>query len=68
MYGDIGSKSALCGQKLKITNAANGNSITVEIADACEACPDTQIDLSTGAFNQLADPNLGLVDVSILWL
>jgi hypothetical protein len=68
MYGDIGAKSALCGQKLQISNPANGNSVTVTIADACEACKDTQIDLSTGAFNKLADPNLGLVDVTIQWL
>jgi len=66
MYGNIGAKSGLCGKQLKITNPANHKSVTVTIADACESCADNHIDLSTGAFNKIADPEQGQLDSKLI--
>ncbi|KAI0670351.1 hypothetical protein C8Q78DRAFT_1069973 [Trametes maxima] len=65
-YGDLGAKSALCGQKVQITNKKNGKSVTVTIADACPTCgTENDIDLSQGAFDQIATEEEG--EVPITW-
>ncbi|KAI0831336.1 RlpA-like double-psi beta-barrel-protein domain-containing protein-containing protein [Trametes gibbosa] len=65
-YGDLGAKSSLCGKQVKITNTKNNKSVTVTIADACPTC-DTgnDIDLSSGAFTQIATKDEG--EVPITW-
>jgi hypothetical protein len=63
-YGDTSQVSPLCGQQVLITNPANGKSVTVTIADACPTCDNSNsIDLSTGAFDQIADESQGIVPI-----
>jgi len=63
-YGNLGAKSNLCGQKVKITNTQNKKSVTVTIEDACPTCDNgNSIDLSVGAFQQIADLGQGIVPI-----
>jgi hypothetical protein len=63
-YGFTGKKSDLCGQKVQITNPKNGKSVTVTIADACPTCENkNSIDLSVKAFNSIATPAEGMVNI-----
>ena len=56
---------SLCGQQVTITNTDNGKSVTVTIADECPTCTNgNSIDLSTGAFDQIADESSGIVPIS----
>ena len=65
-YGDSGGVSALCGKQVKITNTDNGKTVTVTVADDCPTCENSNsIDLSTGAFDQIADEATG--EVPITW-
>ncbi|KAI0362135.1 barwin-like endoglucanase [Trametes cingulata] len=64
-YGDLSRKSSLCGQQVKITNKNNGKSVVVTIADACPTCgTGNDIDLSVGAFTQIATEEEGEVPIS----
>ncbi|KAI8998611.1 RlpA-like double-psi beta-barrel-protein domain-containing protein-containing protein [Trametes punicea] len=64
-YGDLSKESPLCGQQVKITNLNNGKTVTVTIADACPTCPgENDIDLSEGAFTQIATIPEGEVPIS----
>ncbi|KAH8116920.1 hypothetical protein DFH11DRAFT_1578189 [Phellopilus nigrolimitatus] len=61
-YGDTSVASALCGKQAKITNTDNGKSVVVTIADACPTCENSNcMDLSKGAFDQIADESTGEV-------
>jgi hypothetical protein len=61
-YGDTGVRSPLCGKQVKITNIANGLSVIVTIEDACPTCNDANsIDMSTGAFDKIANAATGLI-------
>jgi rare lipoprotein A (peptidoglycan hydrolase) len=63
-YGNPGAVSALCGKQVQITNTQNGKTVTVTIADDCPTCKNRDsIDLSTAAFNSIADPSLGVVPI-----
>ncbi|KAJ3991871.1 RlpA-like double-psi beta-barrel-protein domain-containing protein-containing protein [Lentinula boryana] len=65
-YGDTGQVSPLCGQYVKITNINNQKTVTVKIADACPTCnSENSIDLSQGAFTQIATIEEG--EVPITW-
>jgi hypothetical protein len=64
-YGNLGAKSSLCGKKVKLTNANNKKSVTVVIADACPTCKNgNSIDLSSGAFKQIATLDEGMVPIT----
>jgi len=64
-YGNSGVTSGLCGQQVQITNNANGNTVVVTIADDCPTCNNgNSIDLSLGAFEKLADPSVGQLDIT----
>lgn len=64
-YGDLGAVSSLCGKKVKITNPANQQSVTVTVADACPTCNNANsIDLSLAAFKQIAALDQGLVKIT----
>jgi hypothetical protein len=64
-YGNLSVKSALCGKQVKITNPANGKSVTVTVADACPTCKNSNsIDLSVGAFKQIATEEQGMVGIN----
>jgi hypothetical protein len=63
-YGNLGQKSALCGKQVRLTNTKNNKSVTVTIADACPTCNNNNsIDLSEGAFKQIATLDEGLVPI-----
>ncbi|KAJ4490155.1 barwin-like endoglucanase [Lentinula aciculospora] len=65
-YGDTGQVSSLCGKYVKITNINNQKIVTVKIADACPSCEsENSIDLSQGAFTQIATIEEG--EVPITW-
>lgn len=64
-YGDLGARSSLCGKQVSITNTKNGKSVTVTIADACPTCDNSNsIDLSSGAFQQIATLDEGIVPIA----
>ncbi|KAF8636572.1 hypothetical protein AX17_003383 [Amanita inopinata Kibby_2008] len=68
-YGYLGSRSNLCGKKVKITNPSNNKSVTVTIADACPTCRNSNsIDLSLEAFKQIADLSRGIVAIDWVFL
>lgn len=55
-------QSPYCGQTIQITNIGSddgvggaGSSITVTVADTCEGCDESHLDLSIGAWNALTD-------------
>lgn len=58
MHGE--SPAPLCGRKIRATNKGSddgvggaGRSVTVTVADTCEACDKTHLDFSVGAWNAL---------------
>ncbi|EIW51730.1 uncharacterized protein TRAVEDRAFT_32245 [Trametes versicolor FP-101664 SS1] len=64
-YGDLSKQSSLCGKQVQITNTKNGKTVTVTIADACPTCgTGNDIDLSQGAFDQIATEEEGEVPIS----
>jgi hypothetical protein len=59
----------LCGKQVQITNVANGKTVTATVADECPTCNNAQsIDMSTGAFDQIADEATGLINISWILL
>ncbi|KZT42033.1 barwin-like endoglucanase [Sistotremastrum suecicum HHB10207 ss-3] len=65
-YGNSGNASPLCGKQVRITNTNNQKSVTVTIADDCPTCINSNsIDLSVGAFTQIATEEEG--EVPIKW-
>ncbi|GAA5898673.1 hypothetical protein JCM8208_004729 [Rhodotorula glutinis] len=55
---------AHCGQKVQLTNTANGKSVTATVADTCPGCVFGAIDLSEGAFLQLGTLDQGVLPLS----
>ncbi|MGK4585808.1 cysteine/serine endopeptidase inhibitor [Kitasatospora sp. HPMI-4] len=53
----------LC-QGVSVQVTYNGATVTVPVADKCASCDPTHVDLSQPAFQQLADPSLGFVNVT----
>jgi len=63
-YGPTGVQSPLCGKQVFIINTDNGKSVTATIADACPTCDnDNSIDMSVGAFTQIAAESTGLIPI-----
>ncbi|KAJ1928388.1 hypothetical protein IWQ60_002110 [Tieghemiomyces parasiticus] len=56
----------LCGQKALVTGPKG--SVTVTIVDKCPPCKSGDLDLSVGAFDQIADQAAGRVPVSWTWV
>lgn len=64
-YGNTSVKSSLCGKRVQITNPKNNKSVTVTVADACPTCENSNsIDLSVGAFKQIATEAEGMVHIN----
>ncbi|TCD64649.1 hypothetical protein EIP91_003809 [Steccherinum ochraceum] len=64
-YGYDGNASPLCGKQVEITNTKNGKKVTVTVADDCPTCNNgNSIDLSVGAFTQIATKDDGEVPIS----
>ena len=57
---DLYNSGAGCGDQYTLTY--NGNSVTVRVVDLCPGCPSPGFDLSSGAFSQLADTSVGVID------
>jgi len=53
--------TSLCGKQVVVTNA--GKSVTTTVADLCAGCANSDIDLSPGAFDQIANEAQGRVAV-----
>ncbi|KPV90667.1 RlpA-like protein precursor [Pseudoalteromonas sp. P1-30] len=53
------------GTKVKVTNLANNKSVIVRINDRGPYVRGRVIDLSLGMFKKIADPKVGVIDVSI---
>jgi rare lipoprotein A len=51
------------GTKIKVTNPRNGASVVVRVNDRGPYYTDRILDLSYGAFNQIADPSNGEVKI-----
>ncbi|BGP00828.1 DPBB_1 domain-containing protein [Rhodotorula toruloides] len=52
-----------CGQKVQITNTANGQSIEATVADTCPGCQFGAIDLSVAAFKALGSLDSGVLPI-----
>ncbi|KAL9123347.1 MAG: hypothetical protein Q9175_008368 [Cornicularia normoerica] len=60
------NNNPLCGHKVKVWNTAKpSTTVTVAIVDTCPGCAGHyDLDLSPGAFNQLANPSVGRIHIS----
>ncbi|KAJ3715114.1 RlpA-like double-psi beta-barrel-protein domain-containing protein-containing protein [Lentinula raphanica] len=68
-YGDFNQVSPLCGKYIKITNTKNQKTVIVKIADACPGCStDNSVDLSEGAFTQIATIEEGEVPITYVFV
>ncbi|KAF7976348.1 hypothetical protein HWV62_7094 [Athelia sp. TMB] len=62
-YGNSDATSSLCGKQVRVTNTSNKKTVVVTIADDCPTCKNANsIDLSKGAFTQIATIEEGEVD------
>ncbi|KGB78312.2 hypothetical protein CNBG_3874 [Cryptococcus deuterogattii R265] len=57
--------SPYCGKQITLTNTNNGKSVTATVADVCPTCEtNNSLDLSIGAFNQIATEEEGMVPIT----
>ncbi len=56
----------LCNRRIRASY--NGRSVEVKVVDRCPGCPENGLDLSPGAFQQLADLGVGVVQGSWEWI
>ncbi|KAF8446014.1 RlpA-like double-psi beta-barrel-protein domain-containing protein-containing protein, partial [Boletus edulis BED1] len=56
----------VCGKQVTVTY--QGKTVTVTITDRCEACQVTDLDFSPSAFDILADPSVGRIDMTWDWV
>ncbi|GAA5896444.1 hypothetical protein JCM8208_001876 [Rhodotorula glutinis] len=56
--------SGWCGRTVKITNKANGATITAKVADTCPGCSYGSLDLSTGAFGAIGNYDTGVLSIN----
>jgi Lytic transglycolase len=61
------NNDVFCGHKIKAT-VAGGASVTVTVTDRCVACGPDDLDFSPAAFDQLADPSAGRIDITWQWV
>ncbi|KAM5543280.1 hypothetical protein V8D89_003154 [Ganoderma adspersum] len=67
-YGPTSQVSPNCGRSITLTNTDNGKQVTVTVADVCVTCSnENDLDLSTGAFIQIATSGLADGYVPISW-
>ncbi|KAI8978054.1 RlpA-like double-psi beta-barrel-protein domain-containing protein-containing protein [Pilobolus umbonatus] len=62
-YSGNPNNNPLCGKRIRVTNKANGKSVTVKIVDMCPPCSYGSVDLSPAAFQQIADLSTGRIKV-----
>ncbi|KAI9842232.1 MAG: hypothetical protein M1837_007377 [Sclerophora amabilis] len=70
--GSDPNANPLCGLRIRAARfdeqVAERRSVDLTVVDRCVGCDPTDLDLSPGAFNKLANPDRGRVDVSWAWL
>ncbi|KAF2105817.1 RlpA-like double-psi beta-barrel-protein domain-containing protein-containing protein, partial [Lophiotrema nucula] len=68
--GSDPNQNPLCGRMIRAQRVNNGKTVSVDlkVVDRCTGCQPTDIDVSPGIFKQLADPDLGRVNVTWAWL
>ncbi len=69
--GSDPNQNPLCGKKLRAKRYKEGTgerSVDLTVVDRCVGCKSTDIDVTTSAFQQLADIDLGRVTVTWSWL
>lgn len=59
------NNNPLCGKK--ITAYYQGKSVVVTVVDRCEGCQYNDLDFSPSAFSQIADQDLGRIDITWNW-
>ncbi|KAL8276154.1 hypothetical protein RQP46_011448 [Phenoliferia psychrophenolica] len=52
-----------CGKMVKITNTANGKSVTAKVMDECPGCGWGSLDLSVAAFNKIGKQSTGVLPI-----
>jgi hypothetical protein len=55
----------VCNKRVQATY--QGKSVTVAITDRCTGCKITDLDFSPSAFDTLANPSLGRIDIGWTW-
>ncbi|KAI1117076.1 RlpA-like double-psi beta-barrel-protein domain-containing protein-containing protein [Nemania sp. NC0429] len=58
--------NSLCGRQIQIS--LGGRSAVVTVADRCQGCQYSDLDVPVKVFSQLADPNIGRTQMSWNWL
>lgn len=70
--GSDPNANPLCGQKIRArryyAEVGAERSVDLTVVDRCVGCKPTDLDVSTGAFDQLAPEASGRVDVTWAWL
>ena len=70
--GGNSNANPLCGKmvRAKRYDEADGaeRSIDLRVVDRCTGCQSTDLDVTIGAFEELAESALGRVDVTWAWL
>ena len=69
--GSDPNQNPLCGKKIRAKRYKEGvgeRSVDLTVVDRCVGCKSTDIDVTTSAFEKLADINLGRVTVQWSWL
>ncbi|KAK4050578.1 hypothetical protein OIO90_005045 [Microbotryomycetes sp. JL221] len=64
MNAPMAGNNAHCGQKVHITNTANGQSVDATVADLCPGCGWGDLDLSVAAFNAIGSPETGVLPIT----
>ncbi|VDC05954.1 unnamed protein product [Peniophora sp. CBMAI 1063] len=59
-------KQSDCGRRVQVTNTQNGRTVVATVADECPGCQGNanSLDLSQGAFDQIADESQGIVPIT----
>ncbi|WVW80146.1 hypothetical protein I302_102121 [Kwoniella bestiolae CBS 10118] len=67
-WSDFSQPSQYCGKYITITNTNNGKTVTAMVADVCPTCvSDNSLDLSVGAFTEIASEDDGSVPITWVW-
>lgn len=56
----------LCGKMIRASY--EGKSVDVKVVDECMGCAERDLDFSPSAFSQIADKDLGRIDITWEWL
>ncbi|RXK40016.1 hypothetical protein M231_02656 [Tremella mesenterica] len=63
----IEDRGGNCGQKVRITNVANGKTVVATTVDECQTCALDGLDISPPAFEAINDDRIGDGTLEIDW-